>query len=1173
MRGLRVLVLLILQASLLQLAQAGGQEREIFRIGKKDETYTEFARKREPGTAVVYRVGQSTPNKDWFGYQPGSFDYSEGDSAKDPVPIPFEISFELSTAPRGKFVLHLDAIFLYGRPATPRYIVEINGHTGGYQLSPHPAPELWWPNGGMGVQFIGYDSLDMPLPASYFQRGTNKLTVRCVDGFGIYYDDFSLTNEPDASVPGVVGASVEPTIFYKSRESGLVEVGTAWVRTSKPLGKATVRIQVGSTVVTKTMEQSEFGDSRTTFEVPAPDKSLPVTMYIAGTKAPVFRGTFEPRRRWRVYAMPREQADFGFDEVPSRTLEWENRYIDKVLDIMREYPSYSFTLDAAANLESYLATRDEAHGKQVLDYLRSGRFGINVLYEHFFTGLATPEELFHMLDYALLAGRQHGFKVDSASQTDEPSVTWAFPQVLAEAGIKYYANGSDPVRAPLNPIGLLNFRSPFYWEGPNGAKVLYWSAVGYTVVDDMTWGGWNAESVRTGRYHPSFFGLEHSLPLFLSQYDRKDFPFDAVLLYGMYADESPIRHYGSADIIELWNKEYAYPKVIPATQREFFSYVTERFGSQIPTLRGDGGAYWEDEAGADARIAAMNRMSQIRILAAEKLESVANWLQPFVRFNYVPFLHAWTNIMLTDCYVWSDLSSYRRPYSYRVRFGEAAHRAWAEAAFQQTWDLRLLAMDKIAELIKTDNPGVVVFNPESWARSGLFDFELEPDETLQDPVTGRTIPCGSLRFLNGYHEVRCWAAEVPPLGYKYYAIAKGKVPAEQAISLDNPAALIEGKFYKLQLDPKTGALAHLIDKTTGQDLVNTRSGYGLNEYLYVSGGDPQAQSMKYGGSNDNRLLASDPTLPIPQLTVNRATLTGTPTVQRFPWGVIVKVTARAENTPEIVYTITLNDEQKIVLFENELEKPATLKKEGVYFAFPFAVQNPTAEYQGATAWVNPVADMLPGANRQWFTTQGGVCIRGKNQSVVWATVDAPLITLEDINRGLWPASMEIRNGTVFSYAMNNYWFTDTPAQQGGRFTFRYALTSEPDLPAAYTTYFALEQRSPLLPLRHEHKAWNQTLPVNGSGFLSASPTGIVVLTVRPGPSEHTYLVRVHNTTAREVRADLQFPMTQIDAAYLGSASGEQVRPVEWSPHQVRFPMARYDVKTLVVRVRSDKNLT
>jgi hypothetical protein len=345
--------------------------------------------------------------------------------------------------------------------------------------------------------------------------------------------------------------------------------------------------------------------------------------------------------------------------------------------------------------------------------------------------------------------------VDSASQTDEPSATWALAQILAEAGIKYFSIGSDPIRGALNPIGLLNYRSPFYWEAPNGAKVLVWSGVSYTGVDDMTWGGWNEEAVRAGKYTPLLLGLQRSLPLFLSHYEREDHPFDAVLLYGLHNDEIPIRHFGSADIIEWWNREYAYPKVIPATQGEFFRYVKENSGSKIQTLRGDGGAYWEDEAGADARIAAMHRTSQMQILAAEKFESIANWLKPPLRFDYAPFRAAWKNVMRTDCYVWSDANSYSRPSSYRTRFGEAAHRAWAEAAYQQTWDLRLVAMDKVAELIQTDTPGAVVFNAESWSRGGFFDFELEPDEILIDPATAQAISCGSLKSLNGYQEVRC----------------------------------------------------------------------------------------------------------------------------------------------------------------------------------------------------------------------------------------------------------------------------------------------------------------------------------------------------------------------------------------------------------------------------------
>lgn len=293
------------------------------------------------GSPVVYRAGQSVPAKDWYAYQPGSFDYkvargtenidwlsyspgSQEGLAKDPQPIPFQVVFSLSALPKGKFVLRLDAILRYRRPAAPRFEVNINGDIGTYQLVPQPAPELWWPTGGDGaggLQFIGYESLEMVLPASYFRRGNNTLTVRCLDGFGLYYDALSLANDPSSAVPLVTAASVEPTIFFKNRDSGMVELGKVRVRSTRPIGRATLKILIGSTQVTKEIQQSEFGDVEATIEVPASETPLPVTLRIQGVKAPVFRETFVPRRRWKVYALPMEQADFGYNEVPSRTLE------------------------------------------------------------------------------------------------------------------------------------------------------------------------------------------------------------------------------------------------------------------------------------------------------------------------------------------------------------------------------------------------------------------------------------------------------------------------------------------------------------------------------------------------------------------------------------------------------------------------------------------------------------------------------------------------------------------------------------------------------------------------------------------------------------------------------------------------------------------------------------
>ena len=1168
----------------------GAVPKTVFRIGKKDRSYAEFKQHWRQTQSVVYEVGTSSPSRDWPAYQPGAFDYDC--FLKHPNGIPYKIVFSLEAFPHGQFTLHLDAIFRYReRIAPPRYFVNVNGNSGSFQLHPRPAPSLWWPTGGGYVQFIGYESLDIQLPAMYFHQGKNTITVSCRDGLGIFYDDLSLTNEPYKNTPIVTSASVNPTIFYKRDRSELDELGEVRICTSRPLSNTRLKILIGKNEFVRTVSQKHFGDLQVILQVPQVHTSVGDAIFLNGVKRPLCRGVFDPSRYWKIYAMPSAQADFGYDAVPARTLAWEDRYIDKALEIEKEFPSYSFTLDASANLQSYLDSRDDAHRQQLLNYLRNGKFGLNALYENFFTGLATPEELFRELHYGLLVGQKYDLCVDSASQTDEPTVTWAIPQVLASSGVKYFSIGSDPYRAPFNPIGHFNLKSPFYWEGPDGSKVLMWMSVSYTVLDDLDWGGWNPVAARahnlpgperrygdwhwdhrdwnfiTKGYVASLYGLRRSLPLFLSQYRQYGYPFDAVLLYGLKEDEFPILHYASADIIAKWNKEFAYPRIIAAPQRDFFKYISSHFNRQIPVHRGDQGTYWEDEAGSDARDTRKNRVSQMQIAAAEKLDSFAEWIQPLIQFNFAKFRRAWEHIMLSDDYVLSDRWSFDRPDSMRTRYEEDVHRGYTSAAYRETRDLLTVAMDRIGDLINTNRKGVTVFNLTSQPRSGLFTFDVKPGRTLADPANGQRLPCGVFRRSYGYQTIRCWSQDVPAMGYKFYDIVKGKIASTRPVPIKSSSLSIDGRYYRLLLDPTTGGVAKLVDKSTGRELVNQRSAYQLNEYLYVSGGDPSRYSSS--GYN-NRLLAANPMLPLPKLIVHQPRLVGRPTVQCFPWGVVVRIHSRATNSPEIISRITLSSEEKLVAFDDQVQEIPTLKKEGVYFAFPFAVQKPRLEYQGATAWVNPETDMLPGANVQWFTTQGGVSVQGVHQHIGWVSVDAPLITLNHINRGLWPASIKIQNGTVFSYVMNNYWNTDAPAQQGGSYTFHYAITSGANLSLASLMNFTDKMRSPLYVSRRYYKGWKGVLPKNGTGFVVVQPKGALILTVHPLHESNLYLIRVFNATSQTLPTRVGFPWVSITDAYVESALREERLPLRSTHHEIRLVLGAHAICSLLIHVARNR---
>ncbi len=144
-----------------------------------------------------------------------------------------------------------------------------------------------------------------------------------------------------------------------------------------------------------------------------------------------------------------------------------------------------------------------------------------------------------------------------------------------------------------------------------------------------------------------------------------------------------------------------------------------------------------------------------------------------------------------------------------------------------------------------------------------------------------------------------------------------------------------------------------------------------------------------------------------------------------------------------------------------MEKAEVLSKEAVYFAFPFEMKQPQFQYEIQNGVVDPAKDMYPGAGHEWFTAQHWISVEQGGVSATVMPLDAPLITLGDINRGAWPEEFGKRPGTVFSYAMNNYWDTNYRAGQGGHFSFHYVITSAGATNAADLSKVGWEEITPL----------------------------------------------------------------------------------------------------------------
>jgi hypothetical protein len=145
--------------------------------------------------------------------------------------------------------------------------------------------------------------------------------------------------------------------------------------------------------------------------------------------------------------------------------------------------------------------------------------------------------------------------------------------------------------------------------------------------------------------------------------------------------------------------------------------------------------------------------------------------------------------------------------------------------------------------------------------------------------------------------------------------------------------------------------------------------------------------------------------------------------------------------PKIAVEVTLYERVKRIDLAVRLDKTLTYEMEAVYVAFPFAARRPEFCLEIGGGWVRPDKDVLPGGCLDWFCVQNCVMLETGQACVNLIPVDTPLISLCDINIGKWLQRLDVTNGTVFAYAMNNYWPTNYKPGQSGKFTFRYSITS------------------------------------------------------------------------------------------------------------------------------------
>ncbi|MSU61484.1 MAG: hypothetical protein EXS31_03660 [Pedosphaera sp.] len=1159
------LLLMTLWACLLPLIANG---EVLWQLGHFDESSAEFSPINDPQTGSrridysdasqdpVFVIGVSDPARHWFSYQPGSANGGTGFRRH-----PFTIQFNLPQQPVSDLRLVL-ALLAYST-RLPSLHVEINGHTGVF----HQEPKLAYSAGDQAVFFLPHyatSRIEALLPAKFLRSGANQLILTAIDepgdrddvrpsGYpwpgnsGIVYDAICLESIPTGAALSPEPVRILPTIFYHQKEAQLTEQVDVVIRKSDGPAPQTVTFIVGGWTRTEPLAwKGDFGEIRVAFVVPefTSDTEAQVR-FETGATANEFKTKISPRRKWEIMVVPNEHLDIGYTDHDWKVAELHAQTVDDAIRLAREHPDFQFTFDGFWVIDEFLRSRNAAQQQQFIQLVRERRLHVPVVHGSTFTGFSSLENLIRGLYPSKAFAVRHGLPFDSALITDVPACSWSFASVLGAAGVKYLAAASDAYRGPFLLYNRFHEHSPEWWEGPDGGRVLTWYSRHYHQVASLF------------GMPPQLAQGRESLPRFLQAYDHVGYRANTVILYGTHVENVEL-HPAQTTFVGVWNRAFAYPKLRYAGLAEATEQIVRQSGGNPSSHRGDGGPYWEDGLGANARITALARRNMQRVLSAEIFSTLNTRINPLTTPNRDRQAEIWRNLLITDEHSWHADQSTRDPGSEQsLRQGEAKD-------FRSILANRLIdehlgqALAGIAHATPFPAGSLLLFNSLSWPRRSLVELDLPKGQGIWDEDKKGFIPVEPLRAGNQFERIRFLSPEIPGVGYRQLSFKSATLPLEAAAQTV-PQSSLENDFYLVELDAASGAVRRIFDKELKLELVDVSNPFRFNHHIYVTGAD----------TPPNRLVQFSTVSPIPELKLSAASGGRIKDVRKTGFGTVALLESTNLNTPRIETEIILFDALKRIEIINRIQKLKTYAKEGVYFAFPFTREEARFRYATQNGFVDPARDMLPGAGLEWFNVQQWLAVEANGFVASMVPVDAPLVTLGDIARGTWPREFGRRPGTVFSYVMNNYTPEGYLAGQGGEFTFRYVLSSAREFDPVALHRLGTEALVPVE--RNEILRNERALPPAQppsefqQSLIRVDQPNISLVTWKTGERGEGTILRFLEVAGNASNVDVHFPKAwQIRRAVLCNAVEDEQTVIEATGSKCLFPIRPFGIATLKV---------
>lgn len=1098
----------------------------LWQIGQPDRSNAEFALAPD-GYArfdhdALFVVGESSPKRDWPYAHPGPADAWAGNRSHT-----FAVLFGLKQVPaEGDCRLRLDLLDTQaGNP--PRLRIAVNGTVFDRPL----------PRGAGDASIIGEPAKGRPhrltieFPSSLLRRGDNQVTLTTVSGSWLLYDALMLSTPAGAELTApqarVIVERAQPVRALIERDGRQLQPVLVTLRQFGGVEAVTLRLPEEAPLTTN------LPSGITTVELLTPAVGAETTRTLAvsvgGHELTPHTLTLKPVPKLTVYILPHSHTDIGYTEIQTAI---ERKQVQNLVDgiaaakrTANHPPGARFVWNVevlwAADL--YLKRLNAGQRADFLEAVEQGQVVLNGMYLNELTGLCRPDELLRLFRFSTELAERTGVSIDAAMISDVPGYTWGTVTALAQGGIKYFSvapNYFDRIGTILREWE----EKPFYWVGPDGRS---------EVLVMIPWKGYALSHV-VKRLTPGF------VEEYLGQLERVGYPYElAHMRWSGIEGDNARPDPDICEFVKGWNTRHAWPKFIISGTSEAFRAFEERYGPQLPRVRGDWTPYWEDGAGSSALETAMNRATSDRLTQAAALFAMR---QPEA-YPVGGFEEAWYYTLLYSEHTWGAHCSVWGPERQETIEQWDIKRGYAEQADRRSRALLASALKSQADAppASPQNAAQVdVFNSLSWPRTELVTVPAELSR-LGDRVTDAAgLPLASQRLRSG--DLVFLAEDLPPLAGRRYTISAG-APHTVRRATAAGARLDSGRV-RVAVDPVTGGIIELTAQGCEGNFADTRGGESLNDYRYFMGADP-ATAQRNGPV---RISVGEPGPLVASLLVE----SDAPGCHQL--------TREYRVVAGMGHVELLNLVDKARLVAASYKQPAG--KESLNFAFPFHVPDGELWLDLPLGAMRPETDQMPSACKNWFTVGRWADVSNAERGITWVTLDAPLLQVGGLtanllesqsNPDVWRQRVD-RTQTIYSWAMNNHWGTNYRAYQDGPTWFRFILRPHQGTTPDAATRFATGFSQPLLAV-----AANGA-PPSDQPLVRIEPPGVVAVALKPTDDGQATLLRLFGASGKAEQARLNWA-TAPRQVWL---SDTREKPLQPAPAVINVPAWG------VVTVRADR---